>query len=486
MTAAHQPLLNALTTLPDLQTSWLLLLYCASPRAHYALRGIRPDLTGTYATAHDAAVLACLAQLLDHQHGALPEHASHRAHLALDQGGLGLRSAHHHTAAAYWASWHDVAPIIQRKSPNLFTHITEQLTTPVDSATPSIQCLQHVQEFLRNLGLEAPAWAECAPPGPPTQAELPQQLRRWQQAASKVIDQAYANFVEASADPAGQALLESQRGPHASRTFTLLPTSPELTFEPAHFRVLLLRRLRLPLPHTTARCRCHRPHDQLGDHRAACPHSGALRTRRMALEKAMARVCREAGAAVSTNVLARDLNTTTRRTDERRIEVIANALPFWHGAQLAVDTTLVSPLTASSQVRRSNSATAGAALRIARRSKARTYPELTQGGRARLVVFAMELGGCWSEEAATFIRMLAQHRARDTNPLLRKAAQHAWTSRWAALPAAAAMRSFACSLLHLPGSSSTNVDGPCPLLSDTLTGVAPAPHPSRLSWHSPA
>ncbi|CAK9051610.1 Retrovirus-related Pol polyprotein from type-1 retrotransposable element R2 (Retrovirus-related Pol polyprotein from type I retrotransposable element R2) [Includes: Reverse transcriptase [Durusdinium trenchii] len=241
MRAAHQPLLNALTTLPDLQTSWLLLLYCASPRAHYALRGIRPDLTGTYATAHDAAVIACLAQLLDHQHGALPEHASHRAHLALDQGGLGLRSAHHHTAAAYWASWHYVAPIIQRKSPNLFTHITEQLTTAVDSATPSIQCLQHVQEFLRNLGLEAPAWAECAPPGPPTQAELPQQLRGWQQAASTVIDQAYANFVEASADPAGQALLESQRGPHASRTFTLLPTSPELTFEPAHFRVLLLR-----------------------------------------------------------------------------------------------------------------------------------------------------------------------------------------------------------------------------------------------------
>ena len=156
-----------------------------------------------------------------------------------------------------------------------------------------------------------------------------------------------------------------------------------------------------------------------------------------------------------------------------------------HLAQLAVDTTLVSPLTAS-QVRRSNGATAGAALRIARRSKARTYPELTQGGRARLVVFAMELGGRWSEEAATFIRMLAQHRARDANPLLREAAQHAWSSRWTALLAAAAMRSFACSLLHTPGSSSTNVDGPCPLLSDTLTGAAPAPHPSRLSWHSPA
>ena len=38
--AKQQPLLEAIPTIPDLQTSWLLLLYCASPRAHYALRGL--------------------------------------------------------------------------------------------------------------------------------------------------------------------------------------------------------------------------------------------------------------------------------------------------------------------------------------------------------------------------------------------------------------------------------------------------------------
>ena len=31
--------------------------------------------------------------------------------------------------------------------------------------------------------------------------------------------------------------------------------------------------------------------------------------------------------------------------DDRRIEVVANGLPMWHGAQLAVDATLVSPVT---------------------------------------------------------------------------------------------------------------------------------------------
>ena len=55
------------------------------------------------------------------------------------------------------------------------------------------------------------------------------------------------------------------------------------------------------------------------------------------MERAMARICREAGASVSTNILLRDLNTHSSRTDERRIEVIANGLPLWNGSQLAID-----------------------------------------------------------------------------------------------------------------------------------------------------
>ena len=67
------------------------------------------------------------------------------------------------------------------------------------------------------------------------------------------------------------------------------------------------------------------------------------------MERAMARICREAGASVCTNVLLRDLNTHSSRTDERRIEVIANGLPLWNGSQLAIDTTLVSPLTSQAE-----------------------------------------------------------------------------------------------------------------------------------------
>ena len=89
---------------------------------------------------------------------------------------------------------------------------------------------------------------------------------------------------------------------------------------------------------------------------------GVLRARGGPLERAAARVCREAGAAVATHVLVRDLNLQAHRHDECRIEVIANGLPLWGGSQLAVDTTLVSPLTSAGVPRRRRGSTAAAAL----------------------------------------------------------------------------------------------------------------------------
>ena len=47
-----------------------------------------------------------------------------------------------------------------------------------------------------------------------------------------------------------QALLFAQTGPYSSRVFTSVPSCPGLAYSPALFRVLLLRRLRLPLPFT--------------------------------------------------------------------------------------------------------------------------------------------------------------------------------------------------------------------------------------------
>ena len=68
-------------------------------------------------------------------------------------------------------------------------------------------------------------------------------------------------------------------------------------------------------------------------------------------ERAAARVCREAGARVASNVLLRDMNSGLPLADCRRVEVLANGLPLWQGAQVAVNTALVCPVSRDETVR---------------------------------------------------------------------------------------------------------------------------------------
>ena len=105
---------------------------------------------------------------------------------------------------------------------------------------------------------------------------------------------------------------------------------------------------------------------------------------------------------------------------------MADGLTLWHGAQLATDT--------NGTARRRAAKHDGAALEDARQWKERTYLELSgDGGRARLVVPAAEVGGRWSAETAEFLCALAKARAQ-SEPLLRQCrGQAAWLRRWSAI-----------------------------------------------------
>ena len=112
-----------------------------------------------------------------------------------------------------------------------------------------------------------------------------------------------------------------------------------------------------------------------------------LGSRGFSVESAAARVCREAGARVSTNLFVRDLDLPVAPHDARRLEVVADGLPLFGGAQLAIDTTLVSPVRADGDPRGQCARQDGAALAEAHRLKNQTYPELSGSqGRATLVV----------------------------------------------------------------------------------------------------
>ena len=162
---------------------------------------------------------------------------------------------------------------------------------------------------------------------------------------------------------------------------------------------------------------------------------------------------------MSTNVRVDDLDLPPRgRSDNRRLEVVCDGLPLFQGAQLCVDTTMVSVVRGDGTARRQCAAHSGASLAQARRDKETTYPELRgSNGRARLVVLACEVGGRWSTEARDFVRHLAKAKVRREPAILRHSAFLSWVRRWKMILTCAATRSFARSLLEVrPG---LGVDG---------------------------
>ena len=152
-------------------------------------------------------------------------------------------------------------------------------------------------------------------------------LRNWRIASSAVHCE--PRFLLAS-----RALFRSQGGSMAGLPFSCVPTARHSRFDPQLFRVLLLRRLWLPIPPSDRNCRCGLPLDLRGHHRAGCATAGVLGRRGFALESAAAHVCREAGARVSLNVRVQDMDLARPDAlDNRRLEIVADGLPLFLGAQ---------------------------------------------------------------------------------------------------------------------------------------------------------
>ena len=100
-TVKHQTLVERIPLVQDLQSAWLLLLFCANTRATYSFRGVPPAETEEFAAAHDVATWQCFTRLLGisgradeiHDWASLPFH----------MGGCGLRSATRTRVPAHWA-----------------------------------------------------------------------------------------------------------------------------------------------------------------------------------------------------------------------------------------------------------------------------------------------------------------------------------------------------------------------------------------------
>ena len=160
----HSPLLVQLPAIPDLQAAWLLLLYTASPRSNYLLRLLPPSQTAHFAQHHDLEVSRCLTRLL--QMDTFPVDAIARAHLPLAMGGLGLMSATHLAAPAFWASWADAIPVLHRQTPAVADAILQLFTDPAQ-APAHIQAAQAARQTIQEQGWEPPTWPQLREAQPP-------------------------------------------------------------------------------------------------------------------------------------------------------------------------------------------------------------------------------------------------------------------------------------------------------------------------------
>ena len=170
------------------------------------------------------------------------------------------------------------------------------------------------------------------------------------------------------------------------------------------------------------------------------------------MESAAARVCREAGGRVRTNLLMREMDGAPNVEDCRRLEVVVDGLPLFGGRQIAVDTTLVGALHRDGSPRRGAADRDGVALTAARKRKEDRYPGRGQGLAHGWLSCRLKLAGGGQPEASSFVSQLAVARARQEVPQLRKRAEQAWRLRWGAILACASGRAVVESLLGLSGS----------------------------------
>ena len=290
----HDSLLDKLPGLPDLQTAWLLLLMCACPRSNYfLLRTMQPSITEDFAARHDRAIMGRLSEFLGSDG---PPHrddqALQRAKLPLRLGGLGLRSAEAGRCAAYWASWADTLPTLQDRVPELvaaaYPLAGNAGAVPATSGVGHKRLAELLQAatFLNEAGYVVPGWdallAGGEPPREPAERDHGDTLRGWQRTAAACLDKSACASLYSDLDPASRALMLSQAGPGGSLAITVLPTAPEFRMSSSHMRVLLLRRLRQPLPVAPRTCRCGGALDPLGgtEQPAPQPESWALGARR--------------------------------------------------------------------------------------------------------------------------------------------------------------------------------------------------------------
>ena len=134
--------------------------------------------------------------------------------------------------------------------------------------------------------------------------------------------------------------------------------------------------------------------------------------------------------------------------------MLATGLPLFFGALLAVVITLRCAVASDGTAQPGAARVDGACQYEGTGGQGtEVFGTPPRADRCRLVVFALETGGRWSQEFLQFVESLAAVRARDAPPALFHSAALAWRRRWAQMIAVSCARSFASSLVAIPSAA---------------------------------
>ena len=183
-------------------------------------------------------MFACLANLLEVPAEAVADSAQAVATLPLSLGGLGMRSSVRLRHAAHWASWADSIKMITERHPEVSTMILRAVDR--QHASPSFMGVVPVCRLWLKLG-------SCLQVGNCWRREQPK-FRTFSTLMSPT-SQERGGRQQQHANPLQQRRqsVEISRGTPRFSAFHHFPDGT-CRFDAQLFRILLLRRLRLPLP----------------------------------------------------------------------------------------------------------------------------------------------------------------------------------------------------------------------------------------------
>jgi hypothetical protein len=392
-----------LPSLRDPQIEYVVLRSClALGKFMYNLRTVDTTAHQPLLISFDAVTREALSRILG---SPVPGDAWQQANLSASQGGMGLRSARDHAAAAYATSFLASLPILEQL---IGSRLEEEAAAAGEEAAPT--CLPD-----RVLGwLSAQTGAEVT-------AETLDGLA--QKMVSAMIDTNHLRRITERLAAAGavreQARLASLGLPHAGDWLHALPSHAlGLQLRPAEFIMAAKLRLGMPVYETAGPCpACLKHCDALGDHALCCAYQGERISRHNRLRDALYHTA--VSAALGPAIEGRFL---LPGNDRRPADVF---IPGWTGGKdSALDVTVTHPLQEATVVGAAK--TAGhAAGEAYHRKMVASAADCRAEGIEFLPLAAESLGG-WHPVAVHQVDKLAAALARHSGEDERVATRHLW------------------------------------------------------------